>query len=110
MSSTHLSLHVHVVFGTQHQRPLIQEPWRDRLHAFLGGAIRTAGATPQAIVGVADHVHLLIGLNATHSLTAIMRDIKAASSRWGMKPPAIASSNGRMVTVPSRSPPPNSRP
>ena len=66
MSSTHLSLHVHVVFGTKQQRPLITPVWRKDLHAYLGGAARTVGTIPLAVGGVADHVHLLLGLRAIH--------------------------------------------
>jgi len=82
MSSTHLSLHCHVIFGTKHQRPLIAAEWRSRLHAFLGGSIRTLEAVPVAVGGVADHVHLLIGLRATHRLADLLRDVKRASSAW----------------------------
>ncbi len=82
MSSTHLSLHVHVVFGIKHQRPLIARAWRARLHAFLGGAIRTLEVVPEAVGGVADHVHLLMGIRATHRLADVMRDVKRASSVW----------------------------
>ena len=82
MSSTHLSLHLHVVFGTKHQRPLIDTKWRDRFHAYLGGAARTLDVIPEAVGGVADHVHLLLGLRATHCLADVMRDVKRASSAW----------------------------
>jgi REP element-mobilizing transposase RayT len=91
MSSTHLSLHVHVIFGTKDQRPLIESPWRERLHAHLGGAAKTLDIVPEAIGGVADHAYLLIGLNATHRLADVMRDLKRTSSAWvhetiGQKP------------------------
>jgi len=82
MSSTHLSLHCHVVFGTKHQRPLIGAEWRPRFHAFIGGAIRTLKVIPEAVGGVADHVHLLLGLRATHRLADVMRDVKRTSSAW----------------------------
>lgn len=36
----------------------------------------------RTIGGVADHVHLLIGLRATHCLADVLRDIKSASSEW----------------------------
>lgn len=49
MSSTHLSLHLHVIFGTKDQRPLIESPWRDRLHAYLGGAAKTLDIVPEAV-------------------------------------------------------------
>jgi len=82
MSSTHLSLHVHVVFSTKNRTPWIAVDWRDRLHAYLGGVAREQEAVPEAIGGMADHVHLLIGLTATHPLAAVMREVKKASSEW----------------------------
>jgi putative transposase len=80
MSSTHLSLHYHLVFGTKDHEPLIASAWRDRLHAYLGGVIRTLDGVPEAIGGVADHVHLLVGLRATHTLADVLREIKSVSS------------------------------
>jgi putative transposase len=82
MSSTHLSLHFHVVFSTKHRRPLIDVAWRSRLHDYLGGCIRTAGGAPETIGGTVDHVHLLMELRATHCLADVMRDVKRASSLW----------------------------
>src|SRR5215469_4889581 len=82
MSSTHLSLHVHVVFGTKDQRPLIEPAWRLRLHAYFGGAAKALDVIPEAIGGVADHVHLLIGINSTHCLADVIRDLKRTSSAW----------------------------
>jgi REP element-mobilizing transposase RayT len=82
MSSTHLSLHYHVVFGTKEREPWITSTWRDRLHAYLGGVIRDMDGVPEAIGGMSDHVHLLIGLKATHCLADVMRDLKRASSEW----------------------------
>ena len=82
MPSTHLSLHYHLVFSTKDRAPLIVPAWRERLHAFLGGIVNQLDGTPEAIGGVADHVHLLIGLRATHCLADVMREVKAVSSRW----------------------------
>ena len=47
--------------------------------------MRTAGGVAENVGGVADHVHLLIGLRATHCLAEVIRDIKAASSEWVRK-------------------------
>ena len=82
MPSTHLSLHIHVVFGTKERRALIDEPWRPRLHAYLGGTIHAAGGLPEAVGGTGDHVHLLLQMRATHRLADLVRDIKTASSEW----------------------------
>ncbi len=82
MSSTHLSLHYHIVFGTKNHEPMIQAAWRDKLHAYLGGIIRMADGIAESIGGVSDHVHLLIGLSATHRLADVLRELKAVSSGW----------------------------
>ena len=82
MPSTHLSLHYHIIFSTKDRAPLIRQDWRERFHAYIGGVIRNAEGVPESIGGIADHVHLLIGLRATSSLSDVVRDIKAVSSSW----------------------------
>jgi REP element-mobilizing transposase RayT len=82
MASTHLSLHFHVVFSTKNRDPRIAAQWRERLHAYLGGVARNSGGIPEAVGGVADHVHLLLGLKATARPADVVRDIKAVSSKW----------------------------
>jgi REP element-mobilizing transposase RayT len=80
LPSTHLSLHYHVVFGTKNHEPMIQAAWRRKLHAYLGGIIRTGDGIAESIGGASDHVHLLIGLRATHRLADVLRELKAVSS------------------------------
>lgn len=70
------------MFGTKNHEPVITPAWRDRLHAYLGGVIRTLDGVPEAIDGMADHAHLLIGLRATHTLAGVLREIKSVSSAW----------------------------
>ena len=82
MPSTHLSLHYHIVFSTKDRRPQIADEWCSRLHEYLGGLIRAADAVPECIGGVADHIHFLVGLKATHTLATFVQDIKQTSSRW----------------------------
>ena len=69
-------------FRKFHRQPIISQPWRDDLHAYLGGILRDLGGVAQQIGGTADHVHILAGLKATHCLADVLRDIKSGSSRW----------------------------
>jgi REP-associated tyrosine transposase len=82
MPSTYLSLHYHLVFSTKNREPTIRDAWRSRLHEYLGGTIRGLGGFPEGIGGTADHVHLLIGLRATHCLADVVRELKKASAAW----------------------------
>jgi REP element-mobilizing transposase RayT len=82
MPATHLSLHYHLVFSTKERYPFILQEWRSDLHAYLGGMVKGLNRVPLAIGGVADHVHLLVGLRATHRLDYVIGHVKADSSGW----------------------------
>ncbi|MDQ3115394.1 MAG: transposase [Verrucomicrobiota bacterium] len=77
-----LSLHYHLIFSTKDRAPIIAVAWHERLHAYLGGVLRNVEGVPEAIGGVADHLHWFIGLRATVCLADVVRDVKAVSSRW----------------------------
>lgn len=82
MASTFLGLHYHLLFSTRHREPTIAATWRERLHEYLGGTISGLGGFPQGVGGVADHVHLLVGLKATHCLADVLRELKKSASAW----------------------------
>jgi len=82
MASTYLSLHYHLIFSTKERQPVILESWRSRLYEYLSGSVDGLGGVSQGVGGVADHVHLLVGLKATHCLADFMRELKKASSVW----------------------------
>lgn len=82
MPSTHVSLHYHLVFSTKDRHPSIGQDIRDRVQACLGGIIRGMDGAALQIGGTSDHVHLLVGLKATHSIAETMRVLKGDSSRW----------------------------
>ena len=97
MPSTYLSLHYHLVFSTKNRQTFIKDDWALQLHEYLGGTVKGLGGFPQGVGGVADHVHLLVGLKATHCLADFMRELKKASSIWvheEMKQPEFAWQEG----------------
>ena len=82
MSSTYLSLHYHIVFSTKNRQTFIKDDWAEQLHEYLGGTVNGLGGFSQGVGGISDHVHLLVGLKATHCLSDFMRELKKASSIW----------------------------
>ena len=82
MPSTYTSLHYHIVFSTKNREPLIADSWRPRLHEYLGGMVRGLDGHSLAIGGVADHVHLLVGLKASHCVADFLRDLKKDATHW----------------------------
>ena len=82
MGSTFLSLHYHIIFSTKERRLWIAPEWRGRFHEYLGGTVRGLEGIPQAIGGVGDHIHLLVGLRATHTLADFVRELRKAATAW----------------------------
>jgi putative transposase len=82
MPSTHLSLHYHLIFSTKDRMAFMHKDWRSRLQGYIGGIVKDLGGVPETIGGVEDHVHLLVGLRATHRLADVLKEIKSSSSKW----------------------------
>ncbi|MEY2509766.1 MAG: REP-associated tyrosine transposase [Verrucomicrobiota bacterium] len=75
------SLH-HCVFATKRREPVLNPAIRERLWPYLGGIARENGMITLAIGGVADHVHVLLSLPATMSISKAMQLLKGNSSKW----------------------------
>ena len=72
----------HLVFSTKDRRPFLDGEIGGRMHAYLGGALRSEGGIALEIGGTGDHVHLLAKLPADKSVSDVLRDIKANASGW----------------------------
>jgi REP element-mobilizing transposase RayT len=82
MAHTFTDLLTHVTFSTIGRVPIIDTAIRPDVHAYLGGIARELRATPIAIGGTTDHVHLLMRLPADLAVADCLRVIKTNSSRW----------------------------
>lgn len=82
MPNTYTQIHIHAVFAVQNRNSLISEDWETRLYQYITGIIQNHGHKLLIINGMPDHIHLLIGMRPTQSLSDLMRDIKGDSSRW----------------------------
>lgn len=82
MPQSFAAMYVHIVYSTKHREPRLQEAWAERLHEFTGGILRKRQGSLLAAGGVADHLHLLVSLGREWALADLMRDVKAATSKW----------------------------
>jgi putative transposase len=82
MSHTHSSLNFHLVFGTKKRAQSIDSDTRPDLCRYLGGIAKAEEGLPLEINAVADHVHMLIRLPPSVSLSALLRTLKTNSSKW----------------------------
>ncbi len=82
MANTYTSLHYHVVFSTGKREPWIRPDLEQRIWAYLGGIARQNQLTSLMIGGVEDHVHILLGMPPTVSVSEALKRIKGESSGW----------------------------
>ena len=82
MAHTFHSLLYHIVFSTRDREPYLPEKVRPRVHAYLGGLVSQLEGRAIRVGGVADHVHLLVGLPARMAVADLVRDVKANATSW----------------------------
>jgi REP element-mobilizing transposase RayT len=61
---------------------LIQPSWEEELFKYTTGIIKNHKHKMIAINGMADHIHLFIGLHPTQSISNLMQVVKGESSEW----------------------------
>ncbi|HEM49054.1 MAG TPA: IS200/IS605 family transposase, partial [Caldithrix sp.] len=82
MANTYTSIFIHYTFSTKNWKKMITAEIQDRLWAYMGGIARKNNIKALAIGGVEDHVHLLLSLPPTLSISKTIKLIKGASSKW----------------------------
>jgi putative transposase len=73
---------VHIVFSTKDRLPSIDASTRPKLHAYLATVARNLDCECFRVGGVADHVHLAVGLSRTLTVADLVSRLKTASSQW----------------------------
>lgn len=81
MANTYTQISIQAVFTVKGRENFIINPWRDSLHQYIAGIVRTE-ATTLAVGGWKDHVHIFFGLPPTLSISDLLQKVKANSSRW----------------------------
>ena len=82
MANTYTQIHIHLVFAVQNRACVIDNRWKDDLYKYITGIVQKNEHKLLAINGMPDHIHILIGMRPTQSLSDLMQDIKGSSSRW----------------------------
>jgi putative transposase len=73
-------LYYHVVWSTRERAPLIHQEVEREIHNLIVGAARRNRIEVQAIGGIEDHVHVVISVPPSISLSDAVSRIKGASS------------------------------
>lgn len=82
MSSTYSQIYIQVVFAVQGRQSLIRYSWEENLYKYITGIVQGKQQKMIAINGMPDHIHFLIGMKASCSLSDLVREIKKSSNEY----------------------------
>lgn len=80
--ATYTQLHIQFVFAVKFRDALIQTHWKYELYKYITGIIQNNNHKLLSINGMPDHIHILIGLRPNQSISNLVNDIKANSSKF----------------------------
>jgi putative transposase len=82
MANTYTQIYIQVIFAVEGRQSLLYPDHNDELQKYISGIISGQNQKLIAINNMPDHVHLLIGLRPDISLSELVRDVKACSSKF----------------------------
>ena len=82
MANTYHQIYIQVVFAVKYREAIIAEEWKSNLLGVIGNLINESGCKTIIINGVEDHIHCLLSLKPTISISELMKIVKAKSSKY----------------------------
>jgi len=82
MANTYSQIYIQIVFAVKSRQNLIHESIRIELEKYITGIVTNKDQKLIAIYCNPDHTHILVGLKPTISISDLVRDIKANSSKF----------------------------
>jgi len=82
MPNTYTQIHIQAVFAVKYRLSVIRIEGKDELYKYITGIIQQNGHKLQIVNGVEDHLHIFLGMRPTQSLSDLVQDVKANSSKW----------------------------
>ena len=82
MPNTYSQIYIQIVFAVKGRYNLIPKQHREELHKFITGIVQHREQKLLSIFCMPDHTHLLIGLKPSISISDLVRDVKAGSSKF----------------------------
>src|SRR5690606_23599540 len=81
MANTYSQIYIQIVFAVKGRQNLIAKEKREELHKFITGIVSNRGQKLFAIFAMPEHVHILVSISTSISISDLVRDSKAGSSK-----------------------------
>ena len=78
----YIAIYMHIVFAVARRESLIAGEWADELYRYVAGACKNKKHFVHAINGTSDHIHILISMHPSESVSELVQSLKIQSSKW----------------------------
>jgi len=82
MANTYHQVYIQAIFAVKNREALITNDHKSKILSVIGNLINETGCKTIVVNGVEDHVHCLLALKPTISISELMRIVKGKSSRF----------------------------
>lgn len=82
MPNTYTQVYIQIVFAVKGRESLISESNREELQKYITGIVQNREHKMLAVYCMPDHVHIFIGMKPIMSISELVKEIKAISSKF----------------------------
>ncbi|RBL89400.1 IS200/IS605 family transposase [Chitinophaga flava] len=82
MTHCYTQLNLQIVFAVKYRATLIEDNFKHELYGYMAANINNRSHRCLIINGMPDHIHILLQMHPSESLSSLMQIIKGSSSRW----------------------------
>ena len=82
MANSMIRIDVHLIFHIKSSSVQMRPGDLSRIFAYIGGIVKDIGSIPIIVGGISDHIHALVALHASMTISELAKTTKAKSSRW----------------------------
>lgn len=82
MPNTFSQIYIQVVFAVKGRQNLINPSWEEQLYQYITGIVQNKDQKMLAINGMQDHIHFLIGMRPTCTISNLVQEVKKASNQF----------------------------
>jgi REP element-mobilizing transposase RayT len=82
MTHSYSKLLYHIIWSTKNRENYIDVSVKHRLYGYIRAVIHDKDQHLYAINGMPDHIHLLVSLTASSTVSNLIKEIKVSSTKW----------------------------
>ena len=82
VANTYHQMYIQTVFAVKYRRAVIEKSWKPKLLGVIGNLINETGCKTIIVNGVEDHMHCFFSIKPSLSVSDVMKNAKAKSSKW----------------------------